>query len=266
VVARSLEARGVAVDRVQILGDDLDAIADAVRRELDRGIDLVCTTGGLGPTHDDLTMEAVARATGRALALDPGALALVERRSRGIAGDPQVQRAVREKQATLPAGSTVLAPAGTAPGCALRHDRAVVVVLPGPPWELEAMWEAALGEEPLAGLLARAVPPAERVLRVHAMPESRVVEALAGLDPGAWERLRVGICARDGELEITVRSAAGADGAADALERLLARELGEALYSRDGATVDEVVARALTDAGQTLAVASRAPAAGSGPA
>ena len=264
MVARSLEARGVAVERTEILGDDLDAIADAVRRQLDRGIDLVCTTGGLGPTHDDLTMEAVARATGRPLAIDPDALALVERRSRGIAGDPGVQRAVREKQATLPAGSTVLAPVGTAPGCALRHDGAVVVVLPGPPWELEAMWDAALCEEPLAGLLARATPPAERVLRVHATPESRVVEALEGMEPGAWERLRVGICARDGELEITIRSGEGGDAAADALERLLARELGEALHRRDGATVDEVVARSLTGAGQTVAVAESCTGGGLG--
>lgn len=264
VIARSLEARGVEVERVEIVGDDIEALVDAVRRPLAGGVELVCTTGGLGPTHDDLTMEAVARATGRPLALDPAALEMVERRSRGIVGDPDAQRAAREKQASLPAGARVLAPVGTAPGCVLVHEGAVVVVLPGPPWELAAMWEAALGEEPLAGLLARTTPQDERVLRVYATPESRLVGALRGLDRRDWERLRVGICAQDGELEITVRSAPGDARPADALERLLSAELGDALFSRDGTSVDELVARALTAAGQTLAVAESCTGGGLG--
>jgi nicotinamide-nucleotide amidase len=209
-------------------------------------------------------MEAVARATGRPLALDADALEMVERRSRGIAGDPEARRAAREKQAALPAGSRALPPAGTAPGCVLVHEGAVIVVLPGPPWELESVWGAAVGEEPLAGLLARTTPPDERVLRAYATPESEVVAALRRMDPAAWARLRVGICARDGELEITVRSAPGDPGPADALERLLEAELGDALFSRDGATVDELVARALTGAGQTLAVAESCTGGGLG--
>ena len=92
----------------------------------------------------------------------------------------------------LPAGATVLPPIGTAPGAALEHDGAVVVVLPGPPWELAEMWEAARGGPPLAALLARAGAPAERVLRAFAVPESRVVAALGPLDPDAWDRLTRG--------------------------------------------------------------------------
>ena len=252
------------VERVEVVGDDLEALVGAIRAALEGGVDLLCTSGGLGPTHDDLTMEAVATATGRALALDPDALAMVEERSRGLRQTPGVARRVREKQAMLPAGATVLPPVGTAPGAALEHEGAVVVVLPGPPWELQEMWEAARSEPPLAALLARGGGAPERVLRAFAVPESRVVAALGPLDPGAWERLTVGICARDAELEITVRSAPEDAWAADALEARLGDELGAALYSRDGATVDEVVARLLTAAGQTVAVAESCTGGGLG--
>jgi nicotinamide-nucleotide amidase len=254
----------VAVERVEIVGDERDALVAAVAETLERGVDLLVATGGLGPTHDDLTMEAVALATGRPLGLDGAALAMVEAASSGIPGDPEVRRRVREKQASLPAGARVLPPAGTAPGAALEHRGAVVVVLPGPPWELEAMWEAALTEAPLAGVLARAGTWLERVLRVHAVPESRVVGALGSLDRGAWERLIVGICARDWELEITARAAPPDAWAADALEDRLAEEFGPALYSRDGTTLDEVVARGLTAAGQTVAVAESCTGGGLG--
>ena len=252
------------VERIEIVGDDLGALVAAVGAALRGGVDLLCTTGGLGPTHDDLTMEAVAEATGRPLALDPEALAMVEARSRGLRQPAGVARQVREKQAMLPAGATVLPPIGTAPGAALEHDGAVVVVLPGPPWELAEMWEAARGGPPLAALLARGGAPAERVLRAFAVPESRVVAALGPLDADAWDRLTVGICAKDAELEITVRSAPGDAWAADALEERLRAELGDALYSRDGATLDDVVARLLVAAGQTVAVAESCTGGGLG--
>ena len=254
----------MSVERIEVVGDDLPALVDAIRAALEGGVDLLCTSGGLGPTHDDLTMEAVAAATGRPLALHPAALAMVEERSRGLRQTPAVARRVREKQAMLPAGATALPPIGTAPGAALEHDGALVIVLPGPPWEVERMWEAARAEPPLAALLARGGQPSERVLRAFAVPESRVVAALGPLDPDAWDRLTVGICARDAELEVTVRSAPEDVWAAEALEELLGAELGAALYSRDGATVDEIVARRLVAAGQTVAVAESCTGGGLG--
>jgi len=209
-------------------------------------------------------MEAVALATGRPLVLDEGALAMVEERQRQR-GSPALGRAgAARKQATLPEGAAVLPPAGTAPGCVLEHGGAVVVVLPGPPWELAAMWEEALAGEPLAGLLARAHPPAERVLRLHAVPEHRAVAALEDLDPAAWRAIRLGICARDGELELTARTGAGGDWAVRALEERLLARFGGALFSRDGRTVDELVADALIRAGQTLAVAESCTGGGLG--
>jgi len=255
ILSRSLGPRGVAVDRIEMVGDGLDAIGGALQGLLAAGYDLICVTGGLGPTHDDLTMEAVARVTGRPLRLSREALAMVAAQSLALRGRPDVQRAVQEKQAMLPDGARVLPPPGTAPGCALVHGGTVIVVLPGPPWELARMWEEALPAEPLAGLLARAEVPHERVLRLWAVPESRLVAELDGFDPGAWGRLRVGICARAAELEVTVRARGGEEWAADALEARIAERLPDALFSRDGRTIDDVVAQGLLAAGQTVAVA-----------
>ena len=176
-----------------------------------------------------------------------------------------MQRAVQEKQASLPAGAAVLPPAGTAPGAVLEHEGALVVVLPGPPWELEAMWTAALSAQPpLAALIARAGTPHERILRIHAVPESLLVAEIDGLGRDVWDRLTVGICARDGELEVTIRSDPADAWAADALEQRVADTLGAALFSRDGATVDDVVARGLVAAGQTVAVAESCTGGGLG--
>ena len=243
----------------------MDAALGALGRLLTSGVNLVCVSGGLGPTHDDLTMEAVARATGRALAIDPGALEMVRARSLLLTQAPAVQRAVQEKQASLPVGAAVLAPAGTAPGAVLEHEGVVVVVLPGPPWELESMWTAALRDQPaVTGLVARAGTPHERVLRIHAVPESLLVAEIEGIGDEVWDRLTVGICARDGELEVTIRSDPGDEWAADALEQRVAAGLGDALFSRDGSTVDDVVAEALVAAGETVAVAESCTGGGLG--
>lgn len=265
ILARSLEERGIEIARIEIVGDELDAVLAALGRLLAGGVDLVCVTGGLGPTHDDLTMEAVGRATGRPLAVDAAALEMVRARSLPIRSGAAVQRAVQRKQASLPAGAAVLPPAGTAPGAVLEHEGVLVVVLPGPPWELEAMWGAALADQPaLAALVARAGGAGERILRIHAVPESVLVAEIDGLGRDVWDRLTVGICARDGELEVTVRSDPADAWAADALEQRIADALGAALFSRDGATVDEVVARGLAGAGQTVAVAESCTGGGLG--
>ncbi|CAN0445918.1 unnamed protein product, partial [Phaeothamnion confervicola] len=137
ILARSLESRGVVVQRVEVVGDDLEGIVLALGRLLDEGPDLLCVSGGLGPTHDDVTMQAVGRALGHPVAVNAQALAMVAARSAGILLDNAVQRALQEKQASLPEGAVVLPPPGTAPGCVLAHGATTVVVLPGPPWELE---------------------------------------------------------------------------------------------------------------------------------
>ncbi len=187
---------------------------------------------------------------------------MVTRRSAGIAVSATVGALVREKQASLPRGALPLEPPGTAPGCLLEHDGAVIVVLPGPPWELRVMWERAVAEqEALRALIARAAAPPERVLRVHAFSESRVVEVLEGPDAGRWDGLDIGICARDGELELTLR---GDRTAASAVEDALGAVAGPALYSRDGRTLDRVVADALVARAETVAVAESCTGGGLG--
>src|SRR5262249_22676313 len=183
-LGRSLAERGVRTRRVMVVGDAMDDLEAGLRELLAAGAGLVCTTGGLGPTHDDLTMAAVAAVAARPMVLDRSALAMVERRSGGIRrrfrASEETLRMIREKQAMLPDGATVLPPIGTAPGAVVPVGGALVVVLPGPPWELPAMWEAATASDgPLGDLLARAGRPAAPVLRLEGVLESEVGEARA---------------------------------------------------------------------------------------
>jgi nicotinamide-nucleotide amidase len=261
-LSRLLDARGIHVESVTIMGDRLDGIRDAVASALDRGVELICVSGGLGPTHDDVTMRAVAAAAGRAIEVDPTALAMVEARSRGLtAASPSAER-TRRKQASLPEGSTVMPPAGTAPGCVLSVDGSVIVVLPGPPWELRAMWEAATHDQAaLLAVLDRATPAPERLLRVHGLGESQLVELLEGPDAPSAGPLTFGICAKDAELELTLR---GDPATADALAAHLASRLGDALFSADGTTLDALVAAELGHRAETVAVAESCTGGGLG--
>jgi nicotinamide-nucleotide amidase len=259
--------RGVEVGRTVIVGDALEDLVDALRELLERGVDLVCTSGGLGPTHDDRTMDAVAAATGTALALDPAALRLVRAayggRPRAGVG-PETQRSIEEKQASLPAGATLLPPVGTAPGCLVRHGDTLIAVLPGPPWELQGMWQSALDRPPLRALLERATTGPRRLLRIHGVVESDMVEALGRVPTGLLEAVEVGICARAAELEVAITAPAGHASAAERMERAVVEAFGDAVYSRDGRTVEAIVADALLERGQTVAVAESCTGGGLG--
>ena len=254
----------MALERVTFVGDALPDLVGVLSGLLASGVDVLCVSGGLGPTHDDLTMAAVAEAVGRPLRLDGAALDMVRAAGTAPGVDPEVARAVQRKQAMLPDGAHVLPPAGTAPGCIVAAGDALVVVLPGPPWELQAMWEQALAASPLAERLRAARPFEERLLRVAGVPESRFVAAFDGMDPADRRALAVGVCARDGELEVTVRLDPADAPAADALERALAAEVGPALYSDDGTDLDETVALLLDRDGATLVVAESCTGGGLG--
>jgi nicotinamide-nucleotide amidase len=250
-LAQSLAAHGVRVERTVIVGDSVTDVAQALMELLVTGVDLVCTTGGLGPTADDLTMAAVATATGRSLALSEEALALVTERSRLVPPRPGVDEVtldrLRRKQATLPAGATVLPPIGSAPGCALTHAGTLVVVLPGPPSELEAMWLHALSDGPVADLLAVAPADRARTFRLWAVFEAEIIDHLETL--GADDLATVGTYTREGELEIVVPERLGAR-----MEELLRAEFGDALFATDERHVDALVAELLLESGATLAV------------
>ncbi len=252
-IAASLTAHGVAVDRITVVGDALHDIRAAVDEALAGSADLVVTTGGLGPTHDDRTMEAVALCTGRPLVLDEAALALVVAALASVPAraSADVREAGARKQATVPRGSVVLPPPGTAPGAVVVADGAVVVVLPGPPWECMASWESALEVAEVAAITRAGAGAAPLELRMANVVESEFMDAVRALRP-ADDGLDVGVCARPGELEVTVRPPG------PAAERFIGGLDGafpRAIFSRDGSRVEHVLGRALLERGERLATA-----------
>ena len=251
-LARSLAAHGITIQRILVVGDAPSEIRDGLQALIDLDVDVVCTTGGLGPTYDDLTMAAVAQVTGRPLQLDPTALAMVEERSRSVArrlavDDADLDR-MRRKQAMLPRGATVLPPIGTAPGCTLMYGNTLIAVLPGPPWELQGMWHAALTSQPLVDLVATSagVPPT-RTFRLWSVFEAELVPVLDPLGPEVLDR--IGTYTREGELEIVVPASMATE-----VGELLAHHFGAALFATDDRHVDAIVAQTLAENGETLAV------------
>src|SRR5205085_2820827 len=191
--------------------------------------DLCVVSGGLGPTHDDRTIEVLARVAGRKLAVDDALEREIGGVSRRIAERlrrpyADFEAGVR-KQATLPVDASSLGLAGTAPGIVLETDGRVAVALPGPPSELQRLWARALEMEPLRRLLARARPPGRRVLRFFGASESAVAAALAEAG-GEGEGMEATVCARDFEVHVDLVVDEGGEARADMLVRALRARLG----------------------------------------
>lgn len=247
---------GLEPIEVAIVGDREDDLEDTLRRAL--AADLVVVSGGLGPTHDDRTVELVARATGRRLVLDEALEAEIGNVSRVVAerlGRPYAdfETGVR-KQATRPEGSISLGLAGTAPGLVLGLEETVVVVLPGPPRELQRLWPRALETEPVAGVLARAPRREHRVLRFFGTPESAVAEALAAAG-GEGDGLDVTICAREFEIHVDLYAEPEAAERGSRVADALRDSLGRYLFGEDERTVAEIVLDLCRGQGLTLATA-----------
>lgn len=251
-LSEQLRSRGVQLAHVLIVGDrptDLRAALDFFARE---GMDLIITSGGLGPTADDLTAEVVAEFAGREMVLDEALegriAAILERlRSRWRDVDEDALRAGNRKQAMVPAGATVLEPVGTAPGLVVPADGRLVLVLPGPPGELQPMWATALETGPMTALLERAPALEQRIMRLFGPPESEIARTLrdAESDGVPLDRLEITTCLRRGEIEIATVFAPGAAGDYAAFEAAVLERHGEAVFARDGETIDELVAGAL---------------------
>jgi competence/damage-inducible protein CinA-like protein len=255
-LARSLLSLGVEPAQVRIVGDVAAELEAAIRDGLMH--DLLVCSGGLGPTHDDRTVELLARAAGRELRVDGGLEAQIEARSRAVAerlrrpyGDfvPGVR-----KQASVPEGAVVVGLAGTAPALVLPVGACVAVVLPGPPRELQELWPRALETEPLQRLLARARPPARRVLRFYGVGESSVAAALAEAG-GDGNGVVATICARDFEIHVDLFVEPGAESRADELEQALVAPISGYLFGRTEARVEELVLESCRARGLTLATA-----------
>ncbi|MCF6389244.1 competence/damage-inducible protein A [Mycobacterium sp. MBM] len=250
---------GVELAYVIQCGDRADDIEAQLRFLAGAGVDLIITSGGLGPTADDLTVATVARFAGRELLLD----APLEARIAGIlrtlvAGregvDFDAVMAANRKQAMVPAGAEILDPVGTAPGVVLPGEP-TVVVLPGPPRELQPMWSAAVDTAAVRQAIAARTEYRQQTIRMFGLPESGLAETLrvaeASID--GFTDLEVTTCLRRGELEIVTRYEPSAAGAYAALVDLLRAHHSRELFSEDGALIDDQVADLL--AGRRFATA-----------
>jgi nicotinamide-nucleotide amidase len=257
-LAHELTRLGLEPDRVVVVGDRPEELAAAFAEGMQA--DLCVVSGGLGPTHDDRTVELLAAEAGRELVLDETLEAEIEAFSRGVA--ERLNRPFGDflsgirKQASLPEGGVSLGLAGTAPGILLEHeDGRVVIALPGPPAELRRLWPNALAHPAVRAVLERADQPVRRSLRFFGPTESAVARVLAEAG-GDGDGCEATVCARD--LEIHVDLVAGPEGevAAERLTDALMTAFADDLFARDDErAVEEIVLDLARDRGLTLATA-----------
>jgi nicotinamide-nucleotide amidase len=240
--AREALSLGLVPDRILIVGDDPADLEAALRAASEADVCLV--SGGLGPTHDDRTVELVARVAEASLRVDEQLEREIEGVSRSVAerlGRPYADFAPGvTKQATIPDGAEVIGIAGTAPGLVLRGSQCVYVVLPGPPGELRRLWPGAVASEALGGVLRRTTPPGRHVLRLFGVSESAVARALADAG-GDGDGVEATICARDFEIHVDLVVEPGAEARGDALASALRAPLDPYLFSEDERPVAELV-------------------------
>ncbi|MCV7122481.1 competence/damage-inducible protein A [Mycobacterium lacus] len=258
-IADRLLELGVELAHITICGDRPADIDAQLRFMADQGVDLIVTSGGLGPTADDVTVEVVARFCGRDLVFDDG----LENKIANILKSLMVHvdpgsfasvRAANRKQALIPAGSHVLDPVGTAPGLVVP-GKPPVMVLPGPPRELQPMWRRAIQTSAAQAAIAGRTAYRQGTLRMFGLPESALAETLRGAEasiPG-FGSLEITTCLRRGEIEMVTRYEPEAADVYARLIGLLRDRHGRHVYSEDGSHVDDLVARLL--AGRRVATA-----------
>ena len=255
-LAREVLALGLEPARISIVGDTPGELAAALGEGLQA--DLCIVSGGLGPTHDDRTVELLAAAGGLDLVVDEELEREIEARSRDVAA--RLRRPYADfaagvtKQATRPATAVPIGLVGTAPGLVVPLGDRVAVVLPGPPWELRELWPRALETEPVRALLERARRPSRRVMRFYGASESGVAQALAAAG-GEGDGVEATICARDFEIHVDLVVEPGAESRADALVGRLRRSLDRHLFAEDERPVEEIVLELCRRRGLTLATA-----------
>ena len=251
---------GVELAHITITGDRAEDMEAQLRFHADQGVDVIITSGGLGPTADDMTVEVVARFAARPLVLDE---ALEERIADILRGlmqrfrhwDFDAVRAANRKQALVPEGAYVINPVGTAPGVVVP-GKPTIVVLPGPPRELQGMWDEAVSTPAFQEATAGRTAYEQDTLRLFGLPESGIAETLRVAEqeiPG-FERLEITTCLRRGEVEVVTRHepGSGLEAYAALVEMIRSRHPRE-LFSEDGSKVDDQVAALL--AGRRIATA-----------
>ncbi len=248
-----LNAIGIEVQIKTIVGDDEARLEETIQDALRRS-DIIISTGGLGPTEDDVTRKVFARATGRQLVLDYEVLTEIRERfeSRGYKMTPN-----NERQALIPQGAKVLPnPHGTAPGIEIEHNSKLIVLLPGPPRENQPMFN----DYVLADLeaLSRGTRIAKRLLKVTGLGES-ALDAKAAPIYKAYPNVSTTILFTDSEIEIHLTAASESlDRAQEVVDELtdkLEEELGDYLFSTRGERLEEVIGNRLAVKQYTIATA-----------
>jgi nicotinamide-nucleotide amidase len=252
-VSERLGELGVDVAHILTVGDRAEDLIAALRFLRGEGMDLAVTTGGLGPTADDLTAEAVARFSGRELVLDRGMEGRIAEIIRSFARrfrfDQDALREANRKQAMVPEGADTVNPAGTAPGLVVPADGMTVVVLPGPPREIHAMWEDALSKRSARETLKRAEPFREYSLRLFGIPESEIAQSLRELEEGEGDLspLEITTCLRRAEITVDVRYRPESEELAKRVRDGIVERHERFLFSDDGSSIEDQLARLLKD-------------------
>lgn len=266
-LSERLQELGVDLAHQTVVGDRREDLLAVLRFLAAEGVDLIVTSGGLGPTADDLTAEVVAGFAGRLVVLDEALevrigeiLAEISRRWPDL--DQEAIAISNRKQALIPEGATVLEPVGTAPGLVVPpaegRDGPTVLVLPGPPRELQPMWHAALETEAFRAAVRGATTYRKAILRLFGIPESEIASTLRFLEEDQGldlSRLEITTCLRRSEIEIATRYEPGDEAAYAALEEGIRSRHADTLFSDDGSTIDDQVAALLSESGGTIATA-----------
>jgi nicotinamide-nucleotide amidase len=268
-LAERLRELGVDLAYTAIVGDRPEDMDAALRFMAAQGMGIVITSGGLGPTADDMTAAVVGAFVGREMVLDEAVEAQIAEILRPLAKrwpniDMEAVRLGNRKQATIPHGATVLAPVGTAPGLVVPPLQEIgsppaptVVVLPGPPRELQPMWSQALETEALRAALQGATVYRQRTMRLFGIPESEIAETLrvAERDGVDLAGLEVTTCLKRGEVEIVTRYEPQVEDLYEAFAEVVRARHADTLFSEDGSTVDQQVAALLRSSGLKIATA-----------
>jgi nicotinamide-nucleotide amidase len=250
---------GVELAHITICGDRPQDIDAQLRFMADEGVDLIVTSGGLGPTADDMTVEMVARFTERELVLDDEledkiAAILKPLMARFSHWDFDAVRAANRKQALIPDGAYVIDPVGTAPGLVVPGSP-TVVVLPGPPRELQPMWRTAVATEPVQEALAGRTEYRQEMVRMFGLPESGLADTLRDAEEGidGYADLEITTCLRRGEIEMVTRFEPAAASVYEELLAVVRDRHAREIFSEDGSSIDDQVLHLL--AGRRVATA-----------
>jgi nicotinamide-nucleotide amidase len=244
---------GIDVKLKTIVGDDAARLEETIRDALKRS-DVVVTTGGLGPTEDDITRQVSAKATGREMIFHEEIVEHLRERFRGWGREmPEINK----RQAYVIEGAEILPnPNGSAVGMLVEFDEKYLVILPGPPRENQPMFNDFVFQR----LRERAgeIVFRKRILKVSGLGESAIDEAIAPIY-SAFTNVQTSILFNKSEVEVHLTAQGATAAEADALNEEIARKivetLGIAVFSTDGEEMEEVVGRLLSEKGKTLSVA-----------